>query len=199
MIPSILVLTALAAMPAPTNLELAEAAVLEAVSEIPGDLAELGVDTVVVEMAGDHAGGWLLEQTATSELSAGGVTVNAAEGESARSTYRLRLRPMELEVRYGESSRSWLIGTKKVTRHATCQISATLLGPAGQVMLATRYGADLSDRVPVSSLSQLAGDRGDPWLSPEMGEDGEGGILEPLIVSGVVASLIYLFYSSRAE
>lgn len=199
MIPSILVLTALAAMPAPTNLELAEAAVLEAVSEIPGDLAELGVDTVVVEMAGDHAGGWLLEQTATSELSAGGVTVNAAEGESARTAYRLRLRPMELEVRYGESSRSWLIGTKKVTRHATCQISATLLGPSGQVVLATRYGADVSDRVPVSSLSQLAGERGGPWLSPEMEGDGEGGILEPLIVSGVVASLIYLFYSSRAE
>lgn len=199
MIPSILVLTALAAMPAPTNLELAEAAVLEAVSEIPGDLVELGVDTVVVEMAGDHAGGWLLEQTATSELSAGGVTVNAAEGESARTAYRLRLRPMELEVRYGESSRSWLIGTKKVTRHATCQISATLLGPSSQVVLATRYGADVSDRVSVSSLSQLAGDRGDPWLSPEMEGDGEGGILEPLIVSGVVASLIYLFYSSRAE
>lgn len=199
MIPSILVLTVLAAMPAPTNLELAEAAVLEAVSEIPGDLAELGVDTVVVEMAGDHAGGWLLEQTATSELSAGGVTVNAAEGESARSGYRLRLRPMELEVRYGESSRSWLIGTKKVARHATCQISATLLGPSGQVVLATRYGADVSDRVPVSHLSQLAGDRSDPWLSPEIAQGGEGGILEPLIVSGVVASLIYLFYSSRAE
>ena len=67
------------------------------------------------------------------------------------------------------------------------------------MVLATRYGADVSDRIPVSELSRLAGDRGDPWLSPEMAEDGEGGILEPLIVSGVVASLIYLFYSSRAE
>ncbi len=199
MIPSILVLAAVASLPAPTNLELAEDAVLEAVSAIPGDLAELGVDTVVVELAGEHLAGWLLEQTATSELSAGGVTVNAAEGESARSGYRLRLRPMELEVRYGESSRSWLIGTKKVTRHATCQISATLLDPSGQVVLATRYGAEVSDRVAVSQLSQLAGDRGDPWLAPEMGGGGEGGILEPLIVSGVVASLIYLFYSSRAE
>jgi hypothetical protein len=199
MIPSILVLTALVSMPAPTNLELAESAVLEAVSEIPGDLAELGVETVVVEMAGEHGAGWLLEQTVTSELSAAGIGVSVAEGEAARTGYRLRLRPMELEVRYGETSRSWLIGSKKVTRHATCQLSATLLGPSGEVMMASRYGADVSDRVAVSDLSQLAGDRGDPWLAPEMSEEGSGGILEPLIVSGVVASLIYLFYSSRAE
>jgi hypothetical protein len=66
-------------------------------------------------------------------------------------------------------------------------------------MMSTRYGADLTDRVPVSALSRLAGDREAPWVSPEMAQNGEGGVLEPLIVSGVVASLIYLFYSSRAE
>lgn len=198
MIPTILAMIALASAPAPSNLELAERAVLEAVSGIPADLTELGVDTVAVEMAGEHAGAWLLEQTAVFQLNADGVTVSSASREHGGG-HRLVLRPMELAVRYGDSSRSWLIGAKKVDRHATCEVSATLMSPAGAVLMSTRYGADISDRVSVSELSRLAGDREAPWIAPEMAQDGEGGVLEPLIVSGVVASLIYLFYSSRAE
>jgi hypothetical protein len=153
---------------------------------------------VAVEISGEHAGAWLLEQTAVYQLNSQAVTVSSASRERFDG-YRLVLRPMELAVRYGDSSRSWLIGTKKVDRHATCEISATLMSPSGEVMMSTRYGADLTDRVPVSALSRLAGDREAPWVSPEMAQNGEGGVLEPLIVSGVVASLIYLFYSSRAE
>ena len=198
MIPSIIVVIALASSPVPTNLELVEQAVLESVEELPSRLLDQGVDTVGVEILGDHPGGWLLEQTATQILNSEGVTVSSVSRDPG-SGYVLRLRPMDLAVRYGDSSRSWLIGSKKVDRHATCEISATLLSAGGTVIMSNRYGATVSDQVAVSDLSRLAGERTDPWLAPERTESGEGGILEPLIVSGVVASLIYLFYSSRAE
>ena len=91
-----------------------------------------------------------------------------------------------------------MFGRKRVERHAVCELSATLVDAGGTILVSARTSASDSDLVPVAELDVLDHQDYD-WLGQgEIGEEG-GGILEPLVVTGVVASLIYLFYSSRAE
>jgi len=181
-----------------TNLELIESTVGEACAELMVMMDENGVDTVSITIEGDHAAGWLVEQTATTVLgSQGYIVVNLGRDEPG--PVELRIRTMDLAVRYGDTSRPWIFGRKMVERVAVCELSAQLVSPDGSVLASVRASAGNTDKVPVSELDVLDGPDDWSWLGEgEIGGDG-GGILEPLVVTGVVASLIYLFYSSRAE
>ena len=180
-----------------TNLELVEATVVEACTELAAMLDEQGVDEVFIVLEGDHTGNWLVEQTASSVLGSLGYSVSTGRDEGF--PFILRLRPMDLAVRYGDTSRSWIFGKKQVERVAVCELSGQLVAENGTIIASMRSSATDSDRVPVSELDVLDGPDDWTWLGEgEIGGDG-GGILEPLVVTGVVASLIYLFYSSRAE
>ncbi len=180
-----------------TNLELVEATVEQACSELVAMLDEQGVESVSITIEGEHAGNWLVEQTAAAILSNQGFTVIVSRESDDQNV--LRIRPMDLAVRYGNTSRSWLFGSKRVERIAVCELSSQLIDQDGTILVSVRSSATDTDLVPVSELDVLDGAEDWVWLAEgEIGGDG-GGILEPLVVTGVVASLIYLFYSSRAE
>jgi hypothetical protein len=181
-----------------TNLELIESTVGEACSELMVMMDENGVDTVSINIEGDHAAGWLVEQTATTVLDSHGYTV-VNLGRDETGPVELRIRTMDLAVRYGDTSRPWIFGRKMVDRVAVCELSAQLVSRDGSIMSSVRASAGNTDRVPVSELDVLTGPDDWSWLGEGEIGGGGGGILEPLVVTGVVASLIYLFYSSRAE
>ncbi|MBD3369224.1 hypothetical protein GF402_02545 [Candidatus Fermentibacteria bacterium] len=193
-----LILTLFVVLYPPTNLELTERAVTEACSGLPSQLKASSIDTLSLQMEGNHQGGWLVDQTAVSLLTEEGLTIMGSTSEE-NSYPILKLRPMDLGVRYGDVSRAWLVGTKKVERVASCELSATALDAHGHVLMSVRLSATVSDEVPHSDLSRLAGSEQETWLGSGIPEEGGTSLLEPLVVSGVVASLIYLFYSSRAE
>jgi hypothetical protein len=193
-----MILTFFVVLSTPTNLELTERAVTEACSGLPGELAASSIDTLALQIEGEHQGGWLVSQTATSLLASEGLTVMGSVSEENPYPI-LRLRPMDLGVRYGDVSRAWLVGTKKVERIASCELAATALDSRGRVLMSVRLSAVVADEVPHSDLTQLVGSEDDSWLGSEIPEESGASLLEPLVVSGVVASLIYLFYSSRAE
>jgi hypothetical protein len=180
-----------------TNLELVETTVEQACSELVAMLDEQDVESLSITIDGDHVANWLVEQTAIAILSNRGFSVILSR-ESA-SPYVLHIRPMDLAVRYGDTSRSWIFGRKRVERIAVCELSSQLIDLDGAILSSIRSSATDIDQVPVSELDVLDGSEDWTWLGEgEIGGDG-GGILEPLVVTGVVASLIYLFYSSRAE
>ena len=180
-----------------TNLELVEATVEQACSELVVMLEEQGVESVSITIEGEHPGNWLVEQTAASILSNQGYTVIVSREGADQNV--LRIRPMDLAVRYRNTPRSWIFGSKRVERIAVCELSSQLIDQDGIILASVRSSATDTDKVPVSELDVLDGAEDWVWLAEgDINGDG-GGILEPLVVTGVVASLIYLFYSSRAE
>ncbi len=182
----------------PTNMELAEDALEAALQGLAEHLEALEVDRVYVEMEGEHPGNWFVRQTVLSVLREGGIGV--VDGESRPDSVPvLRVRPMEIRVEYGNVGRSWVIGTKKVDRIAECELMFTLLDRDGAVLDNLRTGGRRNDRVSWSEAETAKGSGEWDWLSEDLPEDVGGGILEPVVVTGIVASLIYLFYSSRAE
>ncbi len=197
--------SAVLAFPA-TNLELAEQVVTEACAAIPDSLLDSGFSSIRLEITGEHPGNWLVEQCVKTELDRSGLTVltaesprDAGEPDLEQGTARLLVRPMELSVLLGSTSRSWFVGPRRVERIASCELYSELVDPSGSVITSLRSSSSRSDRVSVSDLSELKGSSGEVWLTGGEPQAGTGGLLEPLVVTGVVASLIYLFYSSRAE
>ncbi len=184
----------------PSNMELAEDALVISTEALSDILESYNVQIVMIEVLGEHAGGWFVEQTLSSVLCENGISIiSTVSDSSARSFDRLTIRPMEIVVEYGDISRPWLIGNKRIERIARCELSATLIDSDGKVVTTARTNGIAEDVVSWSDVSTLSGSSEWEWLSRELPEDTGSSILEPLIVSGVVASLVYLFYSSRAD
>jgi hypothetical protein len=183
----------------PSNMELAEDALQMAFEGIPDSLSFYGTDMVAVEILGEHSGNWFIKQTVTSILHDNGITVVERDTGSNSSGFILKVRPMELVVEYGDVSRPWLVGSKRVERIANCELSSTLVSADGSIIMTARTSGSEIDVVSWADTEVLDGSSEWEWLSGDLPENRGGGILEPIIVSGVVASLVYLFYSSRAD
>lgn len=182
----------------PTNMEMAEDALEMALMDLPTQLAAFGADQVFIEISGEHAGNWFVEQTVVSVLHGSGITIlDRADSESSSNV--LRIRPMELLVEYGDVSRPWVVGNKRVERIAKCELMSTLLDADGEILMNLRTSGMRQDVISWSDAEMLGGSSEWEWLSGDLPENTGGGILEPIVVTGVVASLVYLFYSSRAE
>jgi len=182
----------------PTNLEMAEQVVGQAVTPLADSLCSNGFRSISIEMVGDNPADWLVEQTARSVFSSFGVAVSAADRTAPEGT-TLRLRTMEMAVTLGSAGRSWVFGARRVNRIVRCEVSAEVVGQDGTVERSWRSSSDASDRVHQSDLASLQGSSGQEWLTGGTPSASGGGVLEPLVVTGVVASLIYLFYSSRTQ
>jgi len=182
-------------------MELAEEAIILALQELHENMSSYDYDTdnIMIEIIGEHSGNWFIEQTISSILHEHGITVFDREADSVSSRSILQIRLMELVVEYGDVSRPWIIGSKRVERIAKCELSSTLLDADGSIIMTARTSGIEVDKIPWSDTEILNGSEEWDWLSGELPENRGGGILEPIIVSGVVASLVYLFYSSRAE
>ncbi|HRY62008.1 MAG TPA: hypothetical protein P5266_07370, partial [Candidatus Fermentibacter sp.] len=101
---AVVLTSALFALPL-SNLELAEQAVGEACSSISDSVLASGIDSVRLEMSGDHPGNWLVEQCIKAEMDGSGLVVLSTGGPSAcesqpaapaAGAVALRVRPMEL-------------------------------------------------------------------------------------------------------
>lgn len=176
-----------------TNLDMLETVVSNAIEPISEQISAQGIESVILNTAGEHAGSWLVEQIAVASLHEAGVNVSTIrEGEG----WTLNLRAMELGVTYAQTRRSWVLGGKQVPRLATCEISATLLSPEGNVVLTSREGSVIESVVSPSDIILFESST-EKWANGELSEEESGNILEPLVVTGVVTALVYLFYSSR--
>ncbi len=183
----------------PSNMELAEDALFLSLQELPDSLSSYSADEIVIDIIGEHSGNWFIKQTISSILHDNGISIFERDVREDNPCMTLMIRPMELVVEYGDVSRPWLIGNKRVERIAKCELSSTLLDADGSILMTVRSSGIEEDVISWSDAEVLNGSVEWDWLSGDMPENRGGGILEPIIVSGVVASLVYLFYSSRAE
>ncbi|MEA3265406.1 MAG: hypothetical protein U9P42_00485 [Candidatus Fermentibacteria bacterium] len=186
-------LLGLALTGSPTNLDMLETVVFDALEPIAEQVSAHGLEVVTLNVQGEHEGGWLIEQIATVALSQAGVTVYTTRSDDG---WMLNLRPMELGVTYAQTRRSWLLGGKQVPRLASCELAATLVDSSGNVVLTVRQGSVIENAVPISDVVIIESST-ERWVNGELSEEESGNILEPLVVTGVVTALVYLFYSSR--
>ncbi len=171
---------------------------------VPGDTLELVTHHLVERLkaqgfevrllgAGQTAGG--------SENQGGGSGVSGAAGDSASS--RPNGDALRLDVQVDGSGVSYVrrlgrfpFGTKGYERLAAIRANATLLdAETGDVLWTRTSSRHVTDVVPKGDVVYAASGSGK--LNPPVPKGGGGRWLEPLIVVGVVAGLVVLFYSNR--
>ncbi len=193
----------------PTNLELVEQAV-----RIAADSMDVrppaGTDTYLEIDAGTGSeAAWLLDSILKEELLDQGWRIRAGTGEEADTSagagnatlesdgFLLRLRIVDLGLKYGRSWRRYLLGGKMVERIARASIFYELIDQRGdQVLVSSDVDGVASDVVPASQLSTLSNSKYS-FASPELEKSRWDKYLEGGLVIAIIGVLVYLFYSNK--
>jgi hypothetical protein len=123
--------------------------------------------------------------------------LNIAESEGPEADYVLRYRIVLCELNYPEKHRTSPLGSQKVERRASVSLVAQLMqGSRQDVVWVGKGSAQQVSVVPAGKLNYLAG-TDFPFNPPPLEQKGMGGYVEPMLVTGIVAGLIYLFYANQ--
>ncbi|MFH1566513.1 MAG: DUF4136 domain-containing protein [Gemmatimonadota bacterium] len=131
---------------------------------------------------------WVLEYALVTELLERGLQVYPDSGAAGGLTLSYRLVDLGLWVRAG------LLGSAVERR---CRVTLSLqLARGGELVWSGEATGELTDRVPKRQMPALANSTY-PFAKVEVEEQTWGRYVEPVIVSSVLGSLVYLFFSNR--
>jgi hypothetical protein len=108
---------------------------------------------------------------------------------------RLVYRVDEWRVQYVDESRTFFLGPRRVDRAVAVDLTARLVDSDGETVLAVGRGDAIHlDRLSKGRLS-LYESQG--VTATELEKPGARRVIEPVVVGGIVASLVYLFYTNQ--
>lgn len=176
-----------------SNLQLVSSAATQAVRHAVVDLDlshdQAAAAAVSIVPAASHGANWLFEQLLVEELLGRGLGVTL-DSTAADVGAQLSYRVIEVGVR-GQSS----LLSSSISRQ--CRVGLALSLHRGNELLWTGEGrAEVRDRVSERELDALQHSRF-AFAKTEVEKRTWGKYVEPVIVSSVLGSLVYLFYSNR--
>jgi hypothetical protein len=187
----------------PTNLELIEQAVRMASQSMDVQPPADNSGYLVVEAGTGSEAAWLLDSVLKGELLGMGWRIKSVVSAKNDSTavdegdFLLRLRIVELGLKYGRSWRRYLLGGKVVERIARASLYYELIDQANdQVLASAGVDGEASDVVPASRLSTLSNPNYS-FASPELEKSRWDRYLEGGLVVAIIGVLVYLFYSNK--
>lgn len=186
----------------PTNLDVFTETVQEAARVATDRLgAEGGVadSSLVIRSAAAHKGGWLVEDVLTDDLVGRGFRVRVGENPvgSDSASLELSYRVLDMGVAYPRQGRSHGMGRLWVQRDVSVRLSFQLTDLAtNHVRWIQEAEASRTGRFPHRLLSVVES-KEYPFTHAAFEKKSWTRYLEPVIVSGVVGGLVYLFYANR--
>jgi hypothetical protein len=189
--------------PWPSNLELLSRAVGQSCEQIAQRVELPSGSPLRLTCAQQVPLGWLVESELVRLLLERGfaVILSTTPTDSSAAPHlagSLTYRPLRLQVSYADGKRDPAAGGALVTRSAASQIYYTLVEEgSGRALAAGSAVATVVDTVPAAEIIRLEASPVDP-VHVARTETRWGRLWEPVVVSGVIGGLIYLFYSTRA-
>ena len=156
-----------------------------------GDSAAEAARDTVEAAAGDSAA----TVDASRTVSAVGEPLEAPS--APEPDYVLRYRVVLCELSYPEKYRTSPLGASKVQRRASVSLQAQVLwGKREDVVWVGRGSVERVNLVPAGKLDLVAGTNF-PFNPPALESKSMSSYVEPVLVTGIVAGLIYLFYANQ--
>ena len=178
-----------------TNIDLVVATARQAVREGLADLDSAGEELswqgpVLLLPQEEAEANWVVEHLLLEELLSRGFEVRldstAAGSEGAYLSYRI----VDLSV----SGSSGLLGGRIERR---CRLTLALrLTSGGELRWQTEAKSEIADRIPKSRIEVLQSSSYD-FADTKLEEKNWGKFVEPIIVSAVLGSLVYIFFTKR--
>ena len=105
----------------------------------------------------------------------------------------------EFHLAYTDISRRFLIGGKRVSRSSGVSVLGKLIDPnAGSVLWVGEASESHDDHFPHGDLTYVQ--KGNYlFTKPAVPSSGVGKYVEPVLVSGIIVGLIYLFFSNQSD
>lgn len=111
----------------------------------------------------------------------------------------LEYKVIDFSLRYPTIYRAHLIGGKKVKRAADVNILARLIDPAnGLVVWTGEASRTFEDTFSYGAIEEAESGMYD-FTKPPRDSRQWGKIVEPVVVSGIIVGLIYLFFSNQGD
>jgi len=119
--------------------------------------------------------------------------------DSVETRLQFEYQAIHFELSYPKIYRPFLIGGKKVKRRAEVRLLAKLVDPKDQSVVwigeATR---SFEDKFSYGELSEV--EVGSfAFTKPDRSSSSLGKVVEPVVVSGIIIGLIYLFFSNQSN
>jgi hypothetical protein len=126
-------------------------------------------------------------------------SASALSARGGGSALRLEFQLIDFSLRYTKIYRSFLIGGKKVKRHADVRILAKLVDPAdGLVVWLGEASRSYDDHFSYGNIDEIETGLYE-FTKPPRESRHWGKIVEPVVVSGIIVGLIYLFFSNQGD
>ena len=170
-----------------SNLDLVTQTAQQAVRNALSDLQlPTPASPIAVASASTHSANWLFEHLLMEDLLSRGFEVAVDSAVTTRMSWRV--------VDLGISGRSGLLGGS-VTRR--CRVVVRLeLHDAGELIWSGDGHAERQDQVPKGQIDALQHSRFG-FAKTDLEQRTWGKFVEPMIITTVLGSLVYLFFSNR--
>jgi hypothetical protein len=138
-------------------------------------------------------------QAKTDSSAASRAAPDTAFAAGGDAELRLEFETIAFTLRYPEIYRSHLIGGKQVKRAAELRVLAKLVEPQeGLVVWMSETSKSYSDQFPYDQIENVEASLYD-FTKPPHDSRNWGKIVEPVVVSGIIVGLIYLFFSNQGD
>jgi hypothetical protein len=179
----------------PTNYEMVRDTAREACDSLAASLgAATAARSAGLRGAGASSGNFLVENTLSSALTAAGWTVSTRADTATGPVVEFDV--VDLGLSYPHSYRNAWLGEKRVVREARARIFARLVG-GSKVQWADQSEARRRDEVPASALPELEEKNAADYVKATLPPQRWNRLVEPVIVTGIIAGLILLFFSNQ--
>jgi hypothetical protein len=192
--------------PVPTNYELLERAAAGIVDELLANMPVIQQGAAIRLKKGRGVGeiDFVFENVLLMRMQEGGyrVSTEGSEVEGAGGIddrYRLSFQIIRMSMAYTRIGRRYWIGAKEVDRLAEIGVFAQLadLG-SGDIIWVGDAQKRIDDTIRYSQLKMVEEEQYE-FTKPERQELRWSRLVEPIIVTGIISGLVYLFFSNQSD
>jgi hypothetical protein len=188
-----------------TNFDILKRVSTEAASEIVSAIGPYAQGEIILVGKSKSLGSvdFLLENAFVQEMRDAGLRVAAdvpaKDGAAPQGRYRLSYQIIRLSLSYPRISRKWLLGPREVEREARADVFAQFTDlSTGDILWTKESHKTYTDRIGYARLASVEDAQYD-FTRPPHSEFKMSRLFEPIIVGGIVAGLVYLFFSNQSN
>ena len=188
-----------------TNLEILQKISKDAFDEIMDNMVDIepGSTVLLVKDRGVGDIDFVLDNVMLKLLNQNNIKVREKMGEQAGELkgldYILKYQIVKMSFSYPDIGRSWLIGEKEVERFAEISLFVQLVdADTRDTVWIGESEKQFNDVIPYSLLEKVE-DQEYEFTKPQRQEWTWSSFIEPVVVTGIVGGLVYLFFSNQSN
>jgi hypothetical protein len=186
-----------------TNYEILEKIAGEALDELAVNMPDLARETIILltKEGGVNSNiDKVFENEVVRKMKAADLRIaarKAGSDQSATSEYTFSYQIITYSIEYPDIGRSYWVGAKEVERLAEVAVFAKLLDSmTGEILWVGEAQKKYEDRIAYSLLERVE-DPSRDFTVPVRDEIKWSRFIEPVVVTGIVVGLVYLFFSNQ--